>query len=744
MKKHYLFTLMLLAGGLISSAQSKLDFQGQRELKQYMMQKRMDAEKVSVPQITTYSDENVETTVLLKLEDGYTVADLEAQGVKIVSQQDDLVIVSMPIDKVQKFSEIDAVKKMTFGSKVYAKNDSARAATKIASLQTGFGWDQAYKGTGVVVGLYDTGLDPNHITFKNGSKLRVQRVWTFDEYGLSQSLETPEAIASFSTETKYATHGTHVLGVMAGSYNSTTNKYYGVATGADIAIACGTLSMNSVLSGLDKIASYAEAENKPAVINVSLGVNTGPHDGTDLTSQYLSKLGERAILCLSAGNEGTETIALRQSFTSTEKDIKSFVTENSSEYDGIVVGQVEFWGADNSEFTVKAFIYDIVGDTMVYELPANSKSTNEKFTYVASPGYYEDGTGDLKDANFEKAFTGYMGLASAVDEDNNRYQVFLDYYMFETAANNGNYVLGFKVEGNPGQKVYGYCDGIYSKLTSHGLEGWNPGTSNGSISGLVCGDNVISVGAYATRTLYPAANGSKYYYPDLLHNGNPKAPSGNMLPFTSYGTLLDNTTRPHVCAPGYLISSYSGPYMEYAISQGVGESGYSASQKSGTKTHYWGVMTGTSQASPFAAGVIALWLQADPTLKFDDIVKIIEETSIKDDYVATTGVKEQWGHGKINPVDGIKYILDMGGVESVFADENRLMVNPIGENQYEVFVAGETSLNVVVYNMSGQPVIMNNVNGDTATLDVDNLSNGVYVVAVQGQQSRYTKRILVN
>lgn len=741
MKICYTLTLMLVVGCLTMTAQRKLDFQGQRELKHYMIQKKVGFDKKANPVITTYSNEDKNISLLVQLEEGYDIAVLEAEGATILSNIDDMAIISLPISKISEFEKLDAINSMTFGAKAHVKNDSARIANNLATLQSGFGWDQAYKGTGVIVGLYDTGLDPNHITFKNGSKLRVQRVWTYDDYGLDKSLETPEAIASFTTETKYDTHGTHVLGVMAGSYNSTTNKYYGVATGADIAITCGSLSLNSVLQGVEKIINYAESENKPAVVNLSLGMNTGPHDGSDPISKYLSKLGEKAIICMSAGNEGEEPIALRKSFTATDKEIKSFVTAISSEYDGITVGQVEFWGANNSEFTVKAFVYDIVGDSLVYELPAVTKSTNAEFTYVASPAYFENG--NLKDDKFNKAFNGYMGLASAVDPANNRYQVFLDYYLFEAETNNGNYVLGFKVEGKSGQQVYGYCDGRYSKLTSNGLDGWNPGTANGSISGIACGDNVISIGAYATRTKFPAANGSIYYYPSLLNNGNPLAPSGNMLPFTSYGTLVDNTTRPHVCAPGYLISSYSGPYMEYALSQGLDGSGYTAVQKSGTKNHYWGVMTGTSQASPFAAGVVALWLQADPTLKYDDVLEVIKETSLNDELVATTGVKEQWGYGKINPVAGVKYILDKAGIESVEAEENKIMMNPVGDNQYEIFVAGEFALNITVYNMSGQPVMLNVTDGNSTILDMSEQAKGVYVVAVQGQQSKYTKRILV-
>ena len=50
------------------------------------------------------------------------------------------------------------------------------------------------------------------------------------------------------------------------------------------------------------------------------------------------------------------------------------------------------------------------------------------------------------------------------------------------------------------------------------------------------------------------------------------------------------------------------------------------------RTHYYGIMEGSSMAAPHAAGIIALWLQAKPNMTCDDVRALIKETSYNDEY----------------------------------------------------------------------------------------------------------------
>lgn len=65
---------------------------------------------------------------------------------------------------------------------------------------------------------------------------------------------------------------------------------------------------------------------------------------------------------------------------------------------------------------------------------------------------------------------------------------------------NSGYAIGITITATSGT-VHIWADDYYSQLTGNGLSGWSDGDSKytvGEIGGT--GKNVISVGAYATRT----------------------------------------------------------------------------------------------------------------------------------------------------------------------------------------------------------------------------------------------------
>ena len=61
-------------------------------------------------------------------------------------------------------------------------------------------------------------------------------------------------------------------------------------------------------------------------------------------------------------------------------------------------------------------------------------------------------------------------------------------------------------------------------------------------------------------------------------------------------------------------------------------------------------------AAPAVAGIIALWLQADPTLNVDKVKTILKETALNYPGYGTPGAEYTWGYGKIEALGGLQYI----------------------------------------------------------------------------------------
>ena len=94
------------------------------------------------------------------------------------------------------------------------------------------------------------------------------------------------------------------------------------------------------------------------------------------------------------------------------------------------------------------------------------------------------------------------------------------------------------------------------------------------------------------------------------------------------------------------------------------------------RKHYYGVDKGTSMAAPNVAGVIALWLQANPCLTTEDVRALIKETSYNDQYTTDvslipSGNVMQAGAGKIDALRGLQVITGTTDIQTAGADGRR-------------------------------------------------------------------------
>lgn len=760
--KKITLSVMLLAMVASTSAQGSLDLGSRAILRQYQAQ-NIPTHNAYTKALEQLNIPTTHVTGLIKLADGSTFDELEAEGINIVRTRGNIALVSMPVGDVERISSLKQVKALQLSRKVLPKMDKVRTAMGVDKIHAGTDLPQAYTGKGVVAGIVDQGLDPNHANFRNAdgtsriNQLTHIYVTSATSDGYDVDMYTPENIAKFKTDNYDTFHGSHTLGIMAGGYRDTMtvakgtsslsakietdyNPFYGAAYEADIAASCGDLNDMLIALGVEGVLDYAYKNQKPAVINLSLGSNVGAHDGTEIMSQYLNLAGEEAIICVAAGNEGELPIALNKTLTSENNVVKSFIKPTYPEvpttqgtYYNLRYDQLYIYSDDATEFTVKLVVYNKSRGTVTFQ-HAITGNMNGSAVYYASPEYAQEG--DLTNTNFSRAFNGYVGMGSMIDENNGRYYVLIDYFVSDNQSTNanGNYLLGFIVEGKDGQRVDCYCSGLYTSMDGYEQDGWDNGSTNGSISDMACAKNVLVVGSYNTRNAWVSLDGKAYNYPGQYT-------PGYISSFSSYGTLIDGRNLPHICAPGATTISSTNSY--YIEGYNVPMSALQGQLTEKTRKNYWHQQVGTSMATPAVAGAIALWLEADPTLTIDEVKDIAISTAVKDSYVAA-GDPVQWGAGKFDAYAGLKEVIrraENDGVENIVSGNNaRLMISTTGHNIFEAFVGDANKMDAIIYNIAGQPVITQSCEGNEITIDASSLNAGVYIISIN---NRYNQRILI-
>ncbi len=761
MKKVYTLVLAGLAT-MSALAQSKFDANGVMILNQYRLMQANPVGVALTPEMLPF-DASVMTradgraSVIAILKDGYGAADIEALGFDVQIDEGNIVMVNGTMSDIAALDDCDFVKALSFGSNAEVKLDKARVGTGADIIHAGTGLNQIYKGAGVITGIYDVGVDPNHVAFLGeDGNTRIAKVMYFSgSGGTCVEYDTPERIASFTTDDAYETHGTHTTACMAGSFNGRgggsvaleengtikggarfRNPYYGIAPEATLVVGCGQLYSSNYLNAVNRIVNYATSVGKPAVINLSLGNNLGSHDGTDATSQLIDALGQKAIICLSAGNEGDLNMSIDKTLSASETSFTTFFLGNNRSFSGAI----DIYSDSSEPFTLTPIVFNTQTKSVVYSYDVTSSTSS---AIIATSNY--TGANYIHNAVFDQAFTrsNVQIATSSNSGTSNRYSASV--YVagtFNSATNAAKtLVLGFKISGKAGQRIMMSTNSDDAEFTSLGLDGYTKGNSAFSISGLACGKNVLAIGAWNTRKTIPIL-GSTNMGMAIEYDGD-GMDVDSVAGYSSWGKLYDGRTLPHVCAPGTgIISAISTPYYNNASAQSSSFKAYcSAAQDYNGRSNYWEVMQGTSMASPIAAGCIALWLQADPTLDINKVKQVINETSTKDSFVTDDPNPIRWGAGKINALEGLKWVIShSSGVSDVVADNGEVMLSPLSENLWDVYVPAADHVDARLYNMAGQLATSVSVSGSTANLSTEGLAAGVYVLSVNGVHSQ---RILV-
>lgn len=695
-----------------------------------------------------------------------TIAEIEAAGGKVLTDLGNIVVVSMPITAVEGVAEMSNVREVAFGEVARPMLNFARTDTEVPSVVAGVLTDMygnaipPLRGQGVVAGVFDTGFDFTNPSFTDASgNLRIKEYIAIapsgkgdntlgsgyidpefiKDYTISVTSD-PERIRALVTDDPNATHGTHVAGIMAGSYSGSVtardvpdqtdtspgrarkysrNPFYGVATQSDIVMGAGDLNLGALIVGMSEMVRYAKAEGKPAVINLSLGTVAGLRTGRDVYSEAFAKLGEEAVIVMAAGNEGDLPIGLYTRTTPGNSKVKTFIeipadaTPNKQEY-------AFFTTADGRDIKARLVVYDIRADKEIAGIDLNYNESGFADNNLAS---------QLKltaNKEFNNTYSGAIMGHQATEYGSGQKYVVLVTNDLKVKNKNTDFRIGIILTVPSDTEVFGYGDeNLY--FASNGLNGWLSGSGDGSISGMACGPNVLVVGSYNSRKYFAGYEDREW--------GMTNMTLGAISDFSSYGRMQYGGSRPQLLAPGNtLISAINSAYSDNNPDQVEDASAFLKAENG--RNYYWRWMSGTSMATPMVSGIIALMLQADPTLKVAEITEILEKTAEKDSFTELNPL--QSGAGKINAASAIKevYARKNAGIEGIVTDGLAEILIEGDGSTFSVFAAGAKGLRVSLTDMAGAVVAQTESKDDKANVGTGNLRKGVYVLAVSTADGR--------
>lgn len=689
----------------------------------------------------------------VKLAPGHTAEELEAAGADVTLTRSGIALCAMPAAEAERIAQLDCVERIEISRTRAAHLDKARPATGVDKVHAGTGLDHGYTGKGVLAGVVDEGIEPNHPNFRNADgstrfkmfihtrELQVEPYYNMDFYGTDVTGALP--LDNFTSDTPNTFHGSHTLGILAGSYagkvstspgKEAENPYMGVAPDVELVSSAGPLADMLIALGVTTMAEYADQAKQPAVFSLSIGSNQGSHSPNSMMAQVLDDIAKDYPVVISAGNEGDTRLACRKTLTEGDTQLKTFFLSTYKEAPDQPYGTVYIYSSEPYDF--KCAVYNKSRKRILTDFEMTAPENNGVGIYCTT-----DMKSDIDGVThkvFDNAFMrSFVVVGSEQLEDTGEYLTMVQFAIAPNPETNAdsNYLFCIVADGKPGQRIEAYGDGEFTELDDMGQEGWDTGSYDGTINDMACGRNTIAVGSFNTRDEYPlwVQEGATASYEG-------KFKYGEITDYSSWGTFPDRASLPHVCAPGAaLISSYNGDYLDAVSAQERNLSICAQTDFKG-KTYYWGPSHGTSMATPFVAGGIALWLEAYPQLTSAEVKDIIATTAAKDEQVLA-GNPAKWGAGKFDAYAGLQEVLrrKAAGIGSATADESKLMVKTAG-SLYTFFMAGADRMSAELWSSDGRRVSQAAAAADEVTLDVSGLAPGVYIARVN---DTHTKQIIV-
>jgi subtilisin family serine protease len=581
-------------------------------------------------------------------------------------------------------------------------------------------------GSGVAIGVADTGLDVTHPDFLDAQG-HTRVAWLLDlssaPSGVHADLETrfgstdghgnlvagavwsAADIDNLLAIKKYSQlpadevgHGTLVASCAGGNGDGGTSKYVGIAPKATLLIAritspgSDSIGNDELLRGVAFLFDRAAAIGKPVVVNLSIGTDFGPHDGTadweKALASYVGPDQPGRALVVAAGNSGSiaETPVHQNVYVGGGAPLRVPLTTG-----GASDGGVQVWVAMHAGADLKV---GLDGPDGTWINPVGSDESDSKNTSDYQSGVYN----------------GSKPNGSPVPSDSHGAVVVWQgkwprgtYYI--TLAGHGTadlYEQGTGDASVPGVRDVGFSEGVREGTVNL------PATSPGII-GVGC-----TINKKSWRSIHGVGLGLQV--PVLDARGGMVDPMGAARDpvdgepcwFSSAGPTVTGVPKPEIMAPGAaIVGAMSREAVPPAIS-----SIFSDPSCPGTKANpnssdplcqqidgLHAVSFGTSFSSPIVAGAVAVLLQHDPTLTQDKIVAALQGGAHRICVGRDTGnctrpaFDDQAGPGEVDVLGSVAALDAMRNGGTALPDRGQSWMT-LSADQY--YADGSTPLDAIV------------------------------------------------
>jgi subtilisin family serine protease len=444
-------------------------------------------------------------------------------------------------------------------------------------------------GTGVLIGVVDTGFDLTHPMFRDANgKLRVEGLLDqvdgkeFDAEGVEHAWASGDKPGADKDG-----HGTHVACIAGGTGFQSCE---GIAPGARF------LLVRSNFRETPAAVSWVfeKANGRPCVANLSFGRHSGAHDGTDFEERFHGQFtGPGKIVVIAAGNDREENLHVGAHFQPGQAEEIAFdllprVRPSAT---------LNFWHPKKDRFDVSL----VSPSGEVYPAPALEQTDVYGSTRM--------------DLRFSRRRYDLSKLVQV--------QIVID---FRAEAFRPQDLSNWKVRVSCRKAVVGRLDGWfhlkgYARFRSHPLV-----ERSRTLGVPATGESCLAVASHVSRNAWSRDAG------DTLDS---LVVPGRSSSFSGQGPTRDGRWKPDLSAPG-----------QYVTAGLAAESKMARLDERALVNSRLVTLEGTSMAAPVVTGIVALLLQKKPSLDLAEVRQVLRSAARHDAHTGPADWDPAYGHGK--------------------------------------------------------------------------------------------------